>query len=195
MYAPEAPRTAEKARAALRRDIEAGTARVNGGEATRKDIHDEIVRQTGREFYSPPLHGGEWTVVGTLCPSDMRRVPESLRKTSDGVALPAPTDAELTLIANGMTKPVWGIGSRREDAIAFARAVLDTYGVAVGVPLDEAGIRADEREACARIAEDEDHRVEGRGHYDQLGDANATQHNIVKAIRARGVREGVPCKS
>jgi hypothetical protein len=61
----------------------------------------------------------------------------------------------------------------------------------LGVPLDEAAIRADEREACARIAEDEDHRVEGRGYYDQLGDANATQHNIVKAIRARGVALGV----
>lgn len=45
---------------------------------------------------------------------------------------------------------------------------------------------AAEREACAEIAEDEDHRVEGRGYYDQLGDARLTAANIAQAIRARG---------
>ena len=45
--------------------------------------------------------------------------------------------------------------------------------------------RADEREACAKVAEDSDHVVGGRGYYDQLGDADATVRNIVAAIRAR----------
>jgi hypothetical protein len=43
-----------------------------------------------------------------------------------------------------------------------------------------------EREACAKVAEDSDHVVSGRGYYDQLGDADATVRNIVTAIRARG---------
>ena len=43
-----------------------------------------------------------------------------------------------------------------------------------------------EREACAKEAEDSDHVVGGRGYYDQLGDADATVRNIVAAIRARG---------
>ena len=47
-------------------------------------------------------------------------------------------------------------------------------------------VRADEREACAKVAEDSDHVVGGRGYYDQLGDADATVRNIVAAIRARG---------
>jgi hypothetical protein len=38
-------------------------------------------------------------------------------------------------------------------------------------------------EAAAQVADDSDHRVDGRGYYDQLGDANETQHNIVEAIR------------
>jgi hypothetical protein len=49
----------------------------------------------------------------------------------------------------------------------------------------EAIVRADEREACAKVAEDSDHVVLGRGYYDQLGDADATVRNIVAAIRAR----------
>lgn len=47
-------------------------------------------------------------------------------------------------------------------------------------------VRADEREACAKVAEDSDHVVGGRGYYDQLGDADATARNIAAAIRARG---------
>jgi hypothetical protein len=43
-----------------------------------------------------------------------------------------------------------------------------------------------EREACAKVAEDSDHVVGGRGYYDQLGDADATARNIAAAIRARG---------
>ena len=50
----------------------------------------------------------------------------------------------------------------------------------------EALVRADEREACAKVAEDSDHVVSGRGYYDQLGDADATARNIAAAIRARG---------
>jgi hypothetical protein len=43
-----------------------------------------------------------------------------------------------------------------------------------------------EREACAKVAEDSDHVVNGRGYYDQLGNADATVKNIAAAIRARG---------
>ena len=43
-----------------------------------------------------------------------------------------------------------------------------------------------EREACAKVAEDSDHVVGGRGYYDQLGDADATARNIAAAIRNRG---------
>jgi type IV pilus biogenesis protein CpaD/CtpE len=43
-----------------------------------------------------------------------------------------------------------------------------------------------EREACAKVAEDSDHVVGGRGYYDQLGDADATVRNIAAAIRNRG---------
>jgi len=50
----------------------------------------------------------------------------------------------------------------------------------------EALVRADEREVCAKVAEDSDHVVGGRGYYDQLGDADATARNIAAAIRARG---------
>lgn len=46
-------------------------------------------------------------------------------------------------------------------------------------------VRAEENEACAKVAEDSDHVVGGRGYYDQLGDADATVRNIVAAIRAR----------
>ena len=42
-----------------------------------------------------------------------------------------------------------------------------------------------EREACAKVAEDSDHVVSGRGYYDQLGNADATVKNIAAAIRAR----------
>lgn len=42
------------------------------------------------------------------------------------------------------------------------------------------------REACAQVAEDGDHEVEGRGYYMQGGDARATMRNIAAAIRARG---------
>jgi hypothetical protein len=45
---------------------------------------------------------------------------------------------------------------------------------------------AQEREACAKVAEDSDHIVDGRGYHDQLGDANATARNIAAAIRNRG---------
>jgi hypothetical protein len=38
---------------------------------------------------------------------------------------------------------------------------------------------------CLNIADDCDHRVDGSGYYDQLGDARATQSNIVDAIRKR----------
>lgn len=48
----------------------------------------------------------------------------------------------------------------------------------------EAAVKA-EREACAKVAEDSDHVVSGRGYYDQLGDADATVRNIAAAIRAR----------
>jgi hypothetical protein len=48
-----------------------------------------------------------------------------------------------------------------------------------------AGVKA-EREACVKLADDSDHVVDGRGYYDQLGDANATARNIAAAIRARG---------
>jgi hypothetical protein len=41
-----------------------------------------------------------------------------------------------------------------------------------------------ERERCAKVAEDDEHLVEGRGYYDQLGDAKQTQCNIAAAIRA-----------
>lgn len=44
---------------------------------------------------------------------------------------------------------------------------------------------AQEREECAKIAEDSEYIVDGRGYYDQLGDANATARNITAAIRAR----------
>jgi hypothetical protein len=43
-----------------------------------------------------------------------------------------------------------------------------------------------EREACAKVADDSDHVVDGRGYHDQLGDAYATARNIAAAIRARG---------
>lgn len=42
-----------------------------------------------------------------------------------------------------------------------------------------------EREACAAIADDSDHIVDGRGCYDQLGDAKMAAANIAAAIRAR----------
>jgi hypothetical protein len=45
-----------------------------------------------------------------------------------------------------------------------------------------------EREACAKVAEDSDHVVSGRGYYDQLGNADATVKNIAAAIRARGAK-------
>jgi hypothetical protein len=45
-----------------------------------------------------------------------------------------------------------------------------------------------EREACAKVAEDSDHVVNGRGYYDQLGNADATVKNIAAAIRARGAK-------
>lgn len=44
---------------------------------------------------------------------------------------------------------------------------------------------AKEREACALVAEDEDHEVSVSGYYAQLGDARATMRNIAAAIRAR----------
>jgi hypothetical protein len=43
-----------------------------------------------------------------------------------------------------------------------------------------------EREACAKVAEDDDHFVSGRGYHDQLGNADETVRNIAAAIRARG---------
>jgi hypothetical protein len=50
----------------------------------------------------------------------------------------------------------------------------------------EAFVRADERGVCAKVAEDSDHVVGGRGYHDQLGDADATARNMAAAIRARG---------
>ncbi len=47
-------------------------------------------------------------------------------------------------------------------------------------------VAARERELCALVADDSEHIEEGRGYYDQLGDANATARNIAAAIRARG---------
>ena len=47
-------------------------------------------------------------------------------------------------------------------------------------------VAAHEREECAKVAEDSDHVVDGRGYHDQLGDANATAKNITAAIRVRG---------
>jgi hypothetical protein len=44
----------------------------------------------------------------------------------------------------------------------------------------------DEREACAKEAEDSDHVVLGRSYHDQLGNAGATAKNIAVAIRNRG---------
>ena len=52
--------------------------------------------------------------------------------------------------------------------------------------LVEARVAAAEREACAKVAEDDDHTVEVSGYYAQLGDARATANNIAKAIRSRG---------
>lgn len=46
-------------------------------------------------------------------------------------------------------------------------------------------VRADQREIDAKVADDSDHVVDGRGYYDQLGDANATARNIAAAIRNR----------
>ena len=51
-------------------------------------------------------------------------------------------------------------------------------------------VAAKEREACAKVAEDEDHEVSVRGYYAQLGDARAAMRNIAAAIRARGQKEG-----
>jgi hypothetical protein len=41
--------------------------------------------------------------------------------------LPPMTDAQLEEIATSMTIQPWGIGSRRQDAVAYARAVLSAY--------------------------------------------------------------------
>lgn len=46
-------------------------------------------------------------------------------------------------------------------------------------------------EECAKVAEDEDHQVDGRGYYDQLGDSKGTQKNIVAAIRAKFALSGL----
>ena len=46
-------------------------------------------------------------------------------------------------------------------------------------------VAAKEREACALVAEDDDHEVSVRGYYAQLGDARATMRNVAAAIRAR----------
>lgn len=50
-------------------------------------------------------------------------------------------------------------------------------------------VAAKEREACALVAEDDDHEVSVRGYYAQLGDARATMRNIAAAIRARGTKQ------
>lgn len=39
-------------------------------------------------------------------------------------------------------------------------------------------------EDAAKVADDDDHIVDGRGYYDQLGDAKLTASNIREAIRA-----------
>ena len=44
--------------------------------------------------------------------------------------------------------------------------------------------RIDALEDAKQVADDSDHIVDGRGYYDQLGDANATARNIVSAIES-----------
>ncbi len=77
-----------------------------------------------------------------------------------------------------------------KTVIEMAREVWSAGGVYVGPPEKSLAqfaelVRADEREACAMVAEDSDHVVAGRGYYDQLGDADSTVRNIAAAIRAR----------
>jgi hypothetical protein len=80
-----------------------------------------------------------------------------------------------------------------KQTLEMARENLLYPGVDVGdetidqLKRFEALVRADEREACAKVAEDSDHVVGGRGYHDQLGDADATARNIAAAIRARGL--------
>jgi hypothetical protein len=69
------------------------------------------------------------------------------------------------------------------DADESAKVFFDFIAGSFKARLEQE--RADEREACVKVAEDSDHVVLGRGYYDQLGDADATVRNIVAAIRAR----------
>jgi type IV pilus biogenesis protein CpaD/CtpE len=71
--------------------------------------------------------------------------------------------------------------STHEQATQEVRDALD----AVCRGRVEAAVKA-EREACAKVADDSDHVVNGRGYHDQLGDACATARNIAAAIRDRG---------
>ena len=80
----------------------------------------------------------------------------------------------------------------KEDIIRMAREAGGTGGGHWVFTLNElerfaALVAAAEREACAKVCEDSDHVVGGKGYYDQLGDADATVRNIATAIRARGV--------
>lgn len=85
----------------------------------------------------------------------------------------------------------------RDEIIAMAtEAGLNSYRIAPSEAVAvwerfAALVAAKEREACAQVAEDEDHEVSVRGYYAQLGDARATMRNIAAAIRARGQKEGV----
>ena len=80
----------------------------------------------------------------------------------------------------------------KEDIIRMAReaGLADSEGIvhsAYQLQSFAALVAAAEREACAKVCEDSDHVVGGKGYYDQLGDADATVRNIATAIRARGV--------
>ena len=81
--------------------------------------------------------------------------------------------------------------SRKEIIAMATEAGLNSYRIAPGEAVAvwerfAALVAAKEREACAQVAEDEDHEVSVSGYYAQLGDARATMRNIAAAIRARG---------
>ena len=80
---------------------------------------------------------------------------------------------------------------KHEEIIAMAREEGLSFVPDANSPLVRIVRKAvaKEREACAQVAEDEDHEVLVRGYYAQLGDARATMRNIAAAIRARGTKE------
>ena len=63
---------------------------------------------------------------------------------------------------------------RKAAAALEARTYMDGYSEGKAWALEEA----------AKVAEDSDHIVDVGGYHAQLGDASATQRNIVAAIRA-----------